>query len=180
MPTFGNKIKPSQTKCDDQARPIKWDAHSLWEDIENAFVTIENRLDCIHLCVHFVLAAMTRTRLNTWKEENYLDALIFFVRFCCWIWFGAQGLKTLFFFSKLILLARSRVCVHGECNRLSLPLFTKWAYSYKNANLHSCLIWIRFLFVRGLAIVVVSSCKNRSKSRNDERSRDTPEWRERE
>lgn len=71
------------------------------------------------------------------------------------IW--CAGLKTLFFFKTDSSFGTANVIdfIVAIIHQVSMYL-----YSYKNANMYSCLIWIRLLFVRGLAIVV-SSCKLR-------------------
>lgn len=109
VPTFGNKTKPKPTQLSSSSQSHRT-LIIQWEDIENAFVTIENRLSIVFIFMVIVAAEVTWAQsMDRGKLLEHFD-LFFSFDFvasgfyccCCCIWFGAQGLK-LFSFSKLIL-----------------------------------------------------------------------------
>lgn len=164
VPTFGNKTKPKPT----QLSSLSQSHRTLiiqWEDIENAFVTIENRLSIVFIFMVIVAAEVTWAQsMDRGKLLGHFDLffsfdlvasgfLLLLLLYLIW----CAGLKTLFFFKTNSSFGTANVIdfIVAIIHQVSMYL-----YSYKNANMYSCLIWIRLLFVRGLAIVV-SSCKLR-------------------
>lgn len=162
VPTFGNKTKANAII---KLQPITSNAHHsvgrYWKCLCH---DRKSSLDCVHFYGHSGgrgdMSTVHGQRKITWALWSFL-----FIWFCCFgfllllllylIW--CAGLKTLFFFKTDSSFGTANVIdfIVAIIHQVSMYL-----YSYKNANMYSCLIWIRLLFVRGLAIVV-SSCKLR-------------------
>lgn len=120
VPTFGNKTNSKCVWSSLALSQSKWIRVHRRKCIENAFVTKEN------LRIVFIYGAFCIGR--TTQEENCFDLLFFVIRVCFGSSLSSELKKKLF------------IWLFCRVKRPPLPLFTKWTYSYKNANLHSRLI----------------------------------------